>query len=153
MHQWKSCHVNNVQARAATFLVLAWHHWRDRALSMPGSRASRGPNHKDIKRASISKKTANLPNVNCHLTLPEPPTPRQQRPVRLLLQVGGWRGNFIKGSPVTKAPALLSTSRWKQKGMKTGTTLCSNESWRRNEDESRPTAEKLKKNRECFCFV
>lgn len=69
LHKWKTCHVEKLQARPALppFLVKGEvTSSGDRALrcQAPGLR---GQNLKDIKRASISK-TADLPNVNCHLT-------------------------------------------------------------------------------------
>lgn len=65
---------------------------------------NQGPNPKDIKRASISK-TADLRNVNCHLTPPPPQSPPP--PFCWASGAGqGWRGNLIKGSPLTKAPPL-----------------------------------------------
>lgn len=57
----------------------------------------RGQNlRKNFKSASMSK-TADLSNVNCHLT---PPPPSHWAPAA----GQGWRGNLIKGSPVTKDP-------------------------------------------------
>lgn len=60
-----------------------------------------------------SQTSPDLSYVNCHLTPPPPapstppPAPSRRDPVA----GQGWRGNFIKGSPVTKAPQ-------KQKGHK-----------------------------------
>ena len=79
---------------------------------MPVAGSSGGRNLKDIKRASVSV-TADLSNVNCHLSpfppkapalpppaQPPPPPPPGQAPAAA---GQGWRGNLIKGSPVTKA--------------------------------------------------
>lgn len=96
-------------------------------------RGLRGPNLKDIKRASISK-TADLSYVNCHLTpLPTtsnstsssvPPGSSSRSGVERELN----QGFSSYKSPSTPAGELQQADRNK-KGHKMGLALCSQETW------------------------
>lgn len=76
----------------------------------------------EAHQKGLESRTADLPNVNCHLT---------RRPTARLPAAGqGWRGNLIKGSPLTKEPPLLLASPRRQaeaRGREMGPALCSQE--------------------------
>lgn len=78
--------------------------------AMPGSGAQRPKSQRDQKGFNLK----NSRPVQCQLSLNPPPlttTPPPPPPSHRAPAAGqGWRGNLIKGSPVTKAPPLLLAS-------------------------------------------
>lgn len=129
MHKWKTCHVWGV-AGSGGFTSISCHGGSDiirrSCPAMPGSGAQ-------SRKTQRHQKGFNLKNsrpVQCQLSLNPPPPPSPSRRAPAAGQ--GWRGNLIKGSPVTKAPPLLpaSSGRLREtKGHKMGLALCSQESW------------------------
>lgn len=75
---------------------------------MSGSKGFKRQNLKDIKELNLKKKEKNsdLSNVNHHLTHI---VTINSNTVILPAAGQGWRGNLIKGSPVTKTPLLMPT--------------------------------------------